>query len=82
MSRQSFLTLLLVRVGFPHMQFNMHSFRIEVATSAKAAYISDVHIQTLGHGEAMSIKCISRYVQQIWHFKDHCAAGSPSIVST
>ena len=51
MTRQAFhssLSILLSRIGLPQKQFNTHSFRIGAATSAKAAHISDVHIQTLG----------------------------------
>ena len=45
---QSAVSAVLTRTGLPQKQFNTHSFRIGVATSAKAAHISDVHIQTLG----------------------------------
>ena len=42
------LSILLVKAGLPQKQFNTHSFRKEAATSAKAAHISDVHIQAMG----------------------------------
>ena len=45
---QSSVSALLTRIGLPQKLFNTHSFRIGAATSAKAAHISDVHIQTLG----------------------------------
>ena len=51
MTRQSFhslLSALLSKAGLPQKQFNTHSFRIGAATSAKAAHISDVHIQAMG----------------------------------
>ena len=51
MTRQSFHTQLsahLVKAGLPQKRFNTHSFRIGAATSAKAAHISDVHIQDTG----------------------------------
>ena len=51
MTRQAFqssVSALLTRIGLPQKHFNTHSFRIGAAISAKAAHISDVHIQTLG----------------------------------
>ena len=56
MTRQSFhtqLSTLLVKAGLPQKQFNTHSFRIGVATSAaKAAHISDVHIQAMAQWQS------------------------------
>ena len=51
LTRAQFKTLLsttLKRAGLDDSKYNTHSFRIGAATSAKAAGISDMHIQLLG----------------------------------
>ena len=55
MTRQSFhilLSALFIKVSLPQKQFNTHSFRIGAATSVKAVYISDVHIQAIGQWQS------------------------------
>ena len=49
--RAQFKTLLsttLKKAGLDESKYNFHGFRIGAATSAKAAGISDMHIQLLG----------------------------------
>ena len=46
------LSILLVKAGLPQKQFNTHNFRKEAAISAKAAHISDVHIQATGQWQS------------------------------
>ena len=54
-TRAQFKTLLsttLKRVGLDDSKYNTHSFCIGVATTAKAAGISDMHIQLLGRWQS------------------------------
>ena len=51
LTRQRFASLItstLQRAGINDKQYNIHSFRIGAATTAKEAGISDVHIKMLG----------------------------------
>ena len=49
---RSSLFRILEGIGIPTQQYNTHSFRIGAATSAKAAGISDLHIQMLGRWQS------------------------------
>ena len=59
LTRQSFsVTLdgLLKELHFKTEHFNIHSFRIGAATSAKAANMSDIYIQMLGRWKSNAYK--------------------------
>ena len=59
------LNSLLKELHLTQDDFNTHSFHIGAATSAKAANISDAHIQCLAGGKAMLINCTSRLHHKI-----------------
>jgi len=48
----SLLSTLLNKIGLPATDYNIHSFRIGTATTAKDAGISDTHIQMLGRWQS------------------------------
>ena len=86
MTRQSFHTLLpalLVKASLPQKQFNTHSFKIEEATSAKAAHISDVYTHKSYGPVAKQRPSVIYKDTSNRHgilLKDHCTAGSLEIV--
>ena len=68
LSRASFKSLLsatLKEAGLDDSKYNTHSFRIGAATSAKAAGISDAHIQLLGRWRSSAFQGYIRTPTQI-----------------
>ena len=77
LTRQYFSTALstvLKHIGLDDRQYNMHSFRIGAATSAKAAGISDTHIKMLGRWES------SAYQQYIRTPREQLATLSRQLI--
>jgi len=54
------LSNLLDKIGLPARDYNIHSFRIGAATTAKDAGVSDTHIQMIGRWQSSAYQ---RYIQ-------------------
>ena len=71
------LDSLLEKLHFKKENFNTHSFRIGAVTSAKAANISDTHIQMLGRWKSNAYKLyIQTPPQEIANLSRVLAAGA------
>ena len=68
------MSAILKQIGLDDQKYNTHSFRIGVATSAKAAGVSDSHIKMLGRWQS------SAY--QLLIYQNSKGAASSTIMAT